>query len=56
MVLWSTVYLDRTVATLTSDGGDIDPDVLRFLSSLGWEHINLTGDLDKYVIASHYLL
>ncbi len=44
IVLWNTVYLDRTVATLTSNGGDIDPDVLRFLSPLGWEHINLTGD------------
>lgn len=44
IILWNTVYLDRTVATLTSDGGDIDPDVLRFLSPLGWEHINLTGD------------
>ncbi|MDQ6753050.1 MAG: Tn3 family transposase, partial [Actinomycetota bacterium] len=29
---------------LTSNGGDIDPDLLRFLSPLGWEHINLTGD------------
>jgi TnpA family transposase len=44
IVLWNTVYLDRTVATLTSGGGDIDPDLLRFLSPLGWEHINLTGD------------
>ena len=44
IVLWNTVYLDRTVATLTSNGGDIDPDLLRFLSPLGWEHINLTGD------------
>ena len=34
----------RTVATLTSNGGDIGPDLLRFLSPLGWEHINLTGD------------
>ena len=44
IVLWNTGYLDRTVATLTSNGGDIDPDLLRFLSPLGWEHINLTGD------------
>lgn len=44
IVLWNTVYLDRTVATLTSNGGAIDPDLLRFLSPLGWEHINLTGD------------
>lgn len=44
IVLWNTVYLDRTVTTLTSNGGDVDPDLLRFLSPLGREHINLTGD------------
>ena len=44
IILWNTVYLDRTITTLTSDGADIDPDLLRFLSPLGWEHINLTGD------------
>jgi TnpA family transposase len=44
IVLWNTVYLDRTVTTLTRNGGDVDPDLLRFLSPLGWEHINLTGD------------
>ena len=44
IVLWNTVYLDRTVSTLASNGADIDPDLLRFLSPLGWEHINLTGD------------
>lgn len=44
IILWNTVYLDRTITTLSSNGGDIDPDLLRFLSPLGWEHINLTGD------------
>lgn len=44
IVLWNTVYLDRTVTTLISNGGDIDPGLPRFLSPLGWEHINLTGD------------
>ncbi|WP_426977746.1 Tn3 family transposase [Pseudarthrobacter sp. O4] len=44
IVLWNTVYLDRTITTLDSDGGATDPDLLRFLSPLGWEHINLTGD------------
>lgn len=44
IVLWNTVYLDRTITDLNSNGGDIDPDLLRFLSPLGWEHINLTGD------------
>ena len=28
-----------------ANGSDIDPDLLRFLSPLGWEHINLTGRL-----------
>lgn len=44
IVLWNTAYLDRSITTLTSNGGDIDPYLLRFLSPLGWEHINLTGD------------
>lgn len=44
IVLWNTVYLDRTITNLNSDGPTTDPDLLRFLSPLGWEHINLTGD------------
>ena len=44
IILWNTVYLERAITTLTSNGVDIDPDLLRFLSPLGWEHINLTGD------------
>ena len=44
IVLWNTVYLDRTITDLNSNDGGIDPDLLRFLSPLGWEHINLTGD------------
>lgn len=44
IVLWNTVYLDRTITTLNKDGNVTDPDLLRFLSPLGWEHINLTGD------------
>ncbi len=43
IVLWNNVY-HRTVATLTSNGSEINLDLLRFLSPLGWEHINLTGD------------
>ena len=44
IVLWNTVYLDRTITTLNSNGGTTDPDLLRFLSPLGWEHINPPGD------------
>lgn len=44
IVLWNTVYLDRSITTLNKDGNATDPELLRFLSPLGWEHINLTGD------------
>ncbi|MGY2743133.1 hypothetical protein ACVWZ8_000250 [Arthrobacter sp. UYCu723] len=44
IILWKTVYLDRTITTLNSNGDTTNPDILRFLSRLGWEHINLTGD------------
>ena len=40
LVLWPTVYLDRATAALCANG---EPR-LSFLSPLGWEHINLTGD------------
>jgi TnpA family transposase len=44
IVLWNTVYLDRAVQALRQAGQSIDPTLLAFLSPLGWEHINLTGD------------
>ena len=44
IVLWNTVYIERAVQSFSSDGQNIDPEVLKYLSPLGWEHINLTGD------------
>ncbi len=44
IVLWNTVYLERTVQALSASGREIDESLLRYLSPLGWEHINLTGD------------
>ena len=44
IILWNTVYLDRAITTLSKEGNPTNPDLLRFLSPLGWEHINLTGD------------
>jgi hypothetical protein len=38
------MYLERTVATLRSTRSLTDETLLPFLSPLGWEHINLTGD------------
>jgi TnpA family transposase len=44
VVLWNTVYLERAVQAIRDRGQIIDQTLLRHLSPLGWEHINLTGD------------
>ena len=44
IVLWNTVYIERAIEQLRADGESIDEDLLQYLSPLGWEHINLTGD------------
>jgi len=44
IVLWNTVYLERTTNALREHGKPVDNNLLPFLSPLGWEHINLTGD------------
>ena len=44
IVLWNTVYLDRIITAMKDHGHQIDENLLQYLSPLGWEHINLTGD------------
>jgi len=44
IVLWNTVYLERAANALRNHGQGIDDARLQYLSPLGWEHINLTGD------------
>ena len=44
IVLWNTVYLERAAQALRETGKAIDDALLPYLSPLGWEHINLTGD------------
>lgn len=44
IVLWNTVYLERATNALRADGQLSDESLLEYLSPLGWEHINLTGD------------
>ena len=44
LVLWNTVYLQRAVQALRAHGQPVDEALLPYLSPLGWEHINLTGD------------
>ena len=44
IILWNTVYIERAINTLIGSGVHIDENLLQYLSPLGWEHINLTGD------------
>jgi len=44
IVLWNTVYLERATKALNSHAQIVDDALLQYLSPLGWEHINLTGD------------
>ena len=44
IVLWNTVYLERATRALQHHGAGSNTSLLRYLSPLGWEHINLTGD------------
>ena len=43
IVHWNTVYLGRAVDHLRRQGRIIPPEVLKHVSPLSWEHINLTG-------------
>ncbi len=44
IVLWNTVYLERATNALRGRVQPVDDTLLQYLSPLGWEHINLTGD------------
>ena len=44
IVLWNTVYIERAINALRAHGHSVDEDLLQYLSPLGWEHINLTGN------------
>ena len=44
IVLWNTVYLERATQALKEHGQVVDDNLLQYLSPLGWEHLNLTGD------------
>ena len=43
IVHWNTVYLDRAVTQLKRAGRNIPDLLLKHVSPLSWEHINLTG-------------
>jgi TnpA family transposase len=44
IILWNTVYVERAINALKENGRPVDDTLLQYLSPLGWEHINLTGD------------
>ncbi len=44
IVLWNTVYLERAALALRDQDPETHDTLLQYLSPLGWEHINLTGD------------
>ena len=44
VMVWNTVYLQRAVEHLKSEGTVIPDEILQRISPLGYEHINLTGD------------
>lgn len=43
IIHWNTVYLGQAVDYLRRQGRIIPPEVLKHVSPLSWEHINLTG-------------
>jgi len=43
IVHWNTVYLGRAVDHLRQQGRVIPDAVLKHVSPLAWEHVNLTG-------------
>ena len=44
IVLWNTTYLERATQALSTQTTSDDENLRQYLSPLGWEHINLTGD------------
>lgn len=44
IILWNTVYIQKAVDYLRKTDKSFNEDLIKHLSPLGWEHINLTGD------------
>jgi hypothetical protein len=42
--MWGSADGYRAAHTLRGNGHAVDDGLLQYLSPLGWEHINLTGD------------
>ena len=46
IVYWNTSYIDKAANHLRRERRLANPNLLRHVSPLGWEHIVLTGDYD----------
>ena len=44
IVLWNTVQIAKVIDVMHAEGESFPDAMLPFLSPLGWQHINLTGD------------
>jgi TnpA family transposase len=44
IILWNTVHIEKIVDYLRKTDKEFNEDLIKHLSPLGWEHINLTGD------------
>lgn len=44
IVIWNTVYIEKAIELLRSQGIEIPEEYVQHISPLGWEHIALTGD------------
>jgi TnpA family transposase len=44
IILWNTVYIGKAIDYLKANNKNFNDDLIKHLSPLGWEHINLTGD------------
>lgn len=44
IILWNTIQIAKAIDAMRAEGDAIPDAMLPFLSPLGWQHINLTGD------------
>lgn len=44
IILWNTIHITKVVDCLRRTDPHFNEDLIKHLSPLGWEHINLTGD------------
>jgi hypothetical protein len=47
ITLWNTAYLDRALAVLAEEDVQVPEEYIRHISPLGWEHIMITGTLQR---------